>query len=391
MVVRGTRKTYALLSLMMLVGLAYLELYPFTFRVPIDDGGPFQKLLESWAERPSRGDFLANIVAYIPLGFCATMALPYPRSRFGRIIVVVLAGSALSVSFEMAQYYIEGRVTAATDVYANTAGVTIGSIASVLWKESSSAVIHLSFSQPIPLFLLLDWFAYRLYPYVPTTDLHKFWTAVKPLLIAPTPNWSDLLRHSAIWLTLFALVSSFVSSRSFLPSLALVAFLLAARVSIVDKVLSSAEVAGAFIALCLWLILSLLRVRLRALLIAITLGTYILVERLQPFAFQDTDRQFGWVPFRSFMTGSPEINVMAMFEKSFLYGALLYLLNEAGLSLRTSAFFLGCGLFVTSWMEICLPERSAEITDAVLALMIAIAFSLVQLASEERSRRTAKR
>lgn len=380
MIIRGNRRTYALLTFVLIAILVYLELYPFAFRVPHDDGGAVHKLIQSWADRPSRGDFLANIMAYIPLGFCATMSLSRPKSILGRFPIVVLVGSALSMVFELVQYFVDGRVTAATDVYANTIGVILGSTIAVFLNDDSNFVFRLNLVEKrVPSYLILDWLAYRLYPYVPTTDLHKFWQAVKPLVLAPTINLYELWRHTAIWLTIFVLIEAVVSRRrSLTGAFVFVACLLGARISIVDKVLSTAEVSGAGLAVCLWLVFLLMSNRRRASTIAAILGSYIIVDRLQPFEFQDTRRGFGWLPFRSFLNGSPEINVMALFEKSFLYGALLYLLVEAGLRLRDSAVLLACALFVTSWAETCLPGRSAEITDAVLVLLIASAFGLIR-------------
>ena len=101
MIVRGTRKTFALLTLVVVAVLCYLELYPFAFRMPTDGEGPFRKLIESWAERPSRGDFVANVLAYIPLGLFATLALASPRTVLRWSPVVTIVGAALSVVLEL--------------------------------------------------------------------------------------------------------------------------------------------------------------------------------------------------------------------------------------------------------------------------------------------------
>ena len=66
------------------------------------------------------------------------------------------------------------------------------------------------FSKPIPFLLLGAWTAYRTYPYVPTTDLHKFWEALKPVVLSPNLQSYDLGRHTTIWLTLFALIEGYV-------------------------------------------------------------------------------------------------------------------------------------------------------------------------------------
>jgi VanZ family protein len=378
-VIRGSRNTYAVLTLIVAGVLVYLELYPFSFRVPLHGTGAVRKLVESWTERPSRGDFIANVLAYIPLGFCATKAIGFPRNLLGRAILIVLAGSALSIAFELAQYFVDGRVTSAADVCANTLGVLFGAVAAAIWAKNANFALRIGiFSEPIPLLLIGAWTAYRTYPYVPTTDLHKFWEALKPIVLTPNLTFNDLWRHTTIWLVLFALLESILGRRrSVIGAVLFAVFLIGARILIVDRTLSMAEVAGAGLALCVWPLGLLLPLRVRASLLALVFGGYIVVERLQPFLFEATPRGFGWLPFRSFMTGSLEIDLMAFLEKCFLYGSLLFLLIEAGWRLRNSALFIALALFATSWVETYLPGRSAEITDAVMVLLIAVGFGLL--------------
>ena len=77
------------------------------------------------------------------------------------------------------------------------------------------------------------------------------------------------------------------------------------------------------------------------------------------------------------MAGSIAVNVISFCEKSFLYGSLLYLFTEASGRLRTAVLVVGGALFVTSWLETYLPGRSAEITDPVMVLLLAGAFTLL--------------
>ena len=379
MIVQLNRNAYTALTLIIVGGLAYLELYPFVFRVPPDDSGAVRKLFESWVEPPSRGDFIANILAYMPLGFCATRAFNFPRSLLGRLPLIILVGSGLSLGFELAQYFVDGRVTSIADVCANTLGVVFGAASAAIWAKNTNLVLRVGiFAKPVPLILLGAWTAYRTYPYVPTTDLHKFWEAIKPLVLTPTPPPYDLWRHTTIWLVLFALVEAVLGRRRSIGSaLLLVGFLTGARISIIGQALSIAELAGAGTALFLWALALLIAVRLRASVLALMLGAYIIVERLQPFLFQGSPKAFGWLPFRSFMTGSLEIDLMAFLEKSFLYGSLLFLLTETGFRLRTVSIVLALLLFATSWAETYLPGRSAEITDAMMVMLIGLGFSLL--------------
>jgi multisubunit Na+/H+ antiporter MnhB subunit len=61
---------------------------------------------------------------------------------------------------------------------------------------------------------------------------------------------------------------------------------------------------------------------------------------------------------------------MSFLEKAFLYGALIWLLGKSGLGTRVSTILVAILLFATSWAETRLPGRSAEITDALMALLI---------------------
>ena len=72
------------------------------------------------------------------------------------------------------------------------------------------------------------------------------------------------------------------------------------------------------------------------------------------------------------------VNTLSFFEKVFLYGSLLFLLTETGVRLGISALLVASCLFATSWLETYLPGRSAEITDAVMALLIALIFALLR-------------
>jgi hypothetical protein len=100
--------------------------------------------------------------------------------------------------------------------------------------------------------------------------------------------------------------------------------------------------------------------------------------RLEPFQFETPTRAFSWTPFLSFINGSTDVNVESFLEKVFYYGSLVWLTTETGVELRISAILVGAVLLITSGLEIYLPQRSAEVSDALIALIIA---SLIALAN----------
>ena len=375
----GRSRNYAIVTGLVAMVIVYGSLYPFEFSVPADGSGPLGALLDSWADRPAAGDFLANILLYMPLGFFGMLSFPRNVRLALRLLLVVAGGAVLSVAMELTQYYDVGRDTAATDLYANTIGTLIAApVAIVFSGRVRFPLFHEIAARPLPVSLIAACVGYRLYPYVPTIDLHKYWHALRPVILDPIPAPVALYRHVAIWLTLFALIEAiFGRRRSAVLALLFAAFILCARVLIVSTMLGAAEVVGAAVAICLWRFLLAVGQRLRAGLLCLVLGGYVVVDRLQPFDFEPFARPFGWVPFNGFMTGSIEIDVLSFLEKCFLYGSLLFLLGSAGMRLAPAAILVAGMLLATSWAETYLPGRSAEITDALMTVLIAAGFALI--------------
>jgi VanZ family protein len=365
--------------------IVYGSLYPFTFRQPEDGVGPLRNLLQSWTETPGRGDFAANIFLYLPLGLFGSLAVAGNGRPSLRTLLVVLTGGLLSTGMELAQYYIAARVSAADDVYANLIGTVLGALAgnlagaNSLWLPLRQATVN-----RVPSLLLALWLGYRLYPYVPTIDLHKYWEAIRPVVLNPHPTSYDLFRYTAIWSAIGSLVEAIGGRRRcWLLFPFFIAAVLVAKVVIVGTTLSAAEIAGAAVALALWLLLAVAAsAQIRVTLIALLFAAYIVAERLAPFQFTVYGPAFGWIPFRSLLYGSLELNILSFLEKAFLYGAMIWLLDKSGLRLGTSTILVAVVLFGTSLAETYLPGRSAEITDALMSLLIGAIITAVQTPAE---------
>ncbi|WP_428662869.1 VanZ family protein [Reyranella sp.] len=370
--------SFGLITAIIIAVIAHGSLYPFQFRIPATGDGPISALMRSGMARSGRGDLIANVLLYMPLGCFGVLSLP--RCLRVRLLIVAVFGALLSASVELIQYFEAERVTSAADLYANLAGTILGGLGATLlsrpWRVPLTAVFS---PKPIPLALIAAWTGYRLYPYVPTIDLHKYWNALKPIVLHPVLSFESLYSHTTIWLTIFALIGTLVGQRgAAMLSVLFCGFVLTARVLIVGTVLSVSEVAGAAAAICLLPLLHRLSSRQKAASLFALLGVTVLIGRLQPFEFAPMPRDFEWMPFLSLMRGSLAVNVMSLFEKSFLYGSLIYLFIEAGGRLPTAALVVSLTLFATSCTQMYLPDRSAEITDAVIALLLAIGFALTR-------------
>ncbi|HUD57938.1 MAG TPA: VanZ family protein [Acetobacteraceae bacterium] len=370
-----------LVTAIMAAVILYGSFYPFEFRILPHGIGPVATFLESWNARPGRGDFIANILLYLPFGFFFMLGFRSEPRMERALFVVVLASAPMSLSVELTQYYVEGRVTAVSDFYTNVLGTLLGALAA----RAIGASFNLPYvgevsAQPVPTLLILAWLAYRMYPYVPTIDLHKYWNALKPIVLTPSLTGEDLFRETTIWLTLYAVIDAVIERRRSVwlaPLFAVV--MLCAKVLIVNTVLRVAELAGAGVAFAVWLVLMTLPLplRLRAAIVGIVLCVYVIVLRLEPFAFQAFARPFDWIPFFGLMHGSLQVDALAFLEKFFLYGSMLFLLGEALGRRLPAAIFVAVLLFSTSWAELYLPDRSGEITDALMSVMIAVVFALL--------------
>jgi hypothetical protein len=107
----------------------------------------------------------------------------------------------------------------------------------------------------------------------------------------------------------------------------------------------------------------------------------VVAQRLEPFHFAGPAHPFGWIPFLSFMHGSIQVDTLSFLEKGFLYGSLIWLLEKIGVRLPLATLGVAAVLLATSLVEVHLPGRSAEITDAVMALFIGSVIALVRRAA----------
>jgi VanZ family protein len=386
---RLLRPKSALIAALVTAVIVYGSLYPFVFRAHAQDGlgAAIAALLTTWARPTSRGDIVSNVLLYVPLGLFTVHALAgLPRAL--RIGLATILGLGICIAVELVQFYEAARNSTMSDVYCNTLGTLIGAIAGVVLHRG----IKLPFMgqvawQPFPVLLLVSWGGYRLYPYVPAIDLHKYWDALKPLVFSPTVTADSLYRHTVTWLVLAVLLEAlFDAQRRRLMFLLLAPAVLFARILIIGTVLSPSEVAGAALALLLWLAL-LSHVPVRAGIVALLLVGGIVVQSLAPFEFLSYAREFSWIPFRSFMRGSMETNALSMFEKVFTYGSLLWLLTRAGLSLASATIVSAALVFALRYAQVYLPGRSAEITDVVMVLVLAL---VMKLLADEPAPRHAK-
>lgn len=114
---------YLLLAYVLLI--VYGSLYPFSgWR---DQGvSPFAYLSERLPRYITAFDVVTNLIAYMPLGFFALLALhPHPRGKRA-FAAASLASCALSLAMEALQTYLPSRYSSNLDLATNSLGAIIG-------------------------------------------------------------------------------------------------------------------------------------------------------------------------------------------------------------------------------------------------------------------------
>ncbi len=374
------------LALIAIIGMiAYGSLYPFAFHRVEGGIGPLHTLLAGWSKTPGRGDFVSNILLYMPLGFIGTITVGR-RVGLSQLALMLAIGFSLSLTVEILQYYDGGRDTEATDLYANTLGTAIG--AAVGWffgQDFRLPLLREISANRVPALLLTAWLGYRLYPYVPTIDLHKYWNALKPVFLQPRLPPDALFRHVAVWLAICVMIEKIAGDRRAGGLIGrFAAFLIFASVLIISTRVTLAQIAGIAVAFAIWRLLP--SFAARVLVAAVLIGAYVVVFRLDPFAFSATPGPYSWMPFLSFMRGSIDVDVQSFFEKFFLYGGLIWLLAEAGLATRKATLLVAAIVLAASFIQVYIPGRSAEITDAILALATGEFIRALKVGAANRTR-----
>jgi VanZ family protein len=359
----------------------YGSLYPFGF----SGTGPFTAdvthLLGTWHQPPqSRGDLLANLVLYAPLGLAIMLVLEGVASRFLALILTVLAGAVLSLTVELTQFYDASRVSVLSDVYLNIAGSLGGAIIGWAggWGLEKASWPHGS-APAFARVLLLAWLGWRLYPYVPVVDLHKYWHAVRPLLSAAPLTPFNVFRYATLWLCVsFLLQTGFRPVRPLLWLFWMIAAFFAAKILVVGQYMSREEIFGALTALVLDGVFFRRYPKIGTPVLAALLTVLVVLLRVLPWNPSASLKQFQWIPFFGFLHGSLQVNLISFCEKFCTYGLLILLLTASGMRLAAATALACMMLLATSALETLEVGRSAEVTDAVLALACGVVYALLK-------------
>ena len=127
------------LTLATILLILYGSLFPFRFSSlrEVDVWGLITGL---GFARTSRGDVVANLLLYIPLGMCLMLAWPQRWTRTRGFIWAVALGTLLSLLVELLQVHASSRVSSLTDLVLNAAGTAIGALGAIIYLAMGSTI-----------------------------------------------------------------------------------------------------------------------------------------------------------------------------------------------------------------------------------------------------------
>jgi VanZ family protein len=367
--------------LLLLIALTiYGSLYPWRF-AGHDVSNPVSIVLHSWPQGWTRfvlRDLVVNLAVYFPLGLLAFALLRRRLSTPAALAWTFAGALALAGSMEVVQVYIPGRYASGMDVVADVAGALCGAALAPLLHRPLHRVFSTRPNPPsrAPVILLAAWICWRLFPFFPALSRGKMTGAVGALFHGPAGSAVDVWASAAdLFVAVFAATAAFGGRGGWCLSGALV--VVAAQPLIVTRTLTPADIAGSLLAAALWLGLPR---RLRLPCSIGLLGTAVVLRELEPFQFSLRGAPFSWQPFAASFGAEHGSAVIVLSRKVFEYGAGIWLLQSSGRGFVFSGGLVIVMLCLLEVLQMHIPGRSPEITDPLLALLLALFFRNVKSA-----------
>ncbi|MFZ0936270.1 MAG: VanZ family protein [Bryobacteraceae bacterium] len=360
------------LLLLVVAIVVYGSLYPwhFTFAGRPE---PVAVLLHSWPavwDRFLLRDVVINVLLYMPLGAVACLVW-LPRFPRAAVAAATALGFVLSLSMELLQNYVPGRVTSLSDLATNTLGAAVGAfLALVLAPEIIPPLrSQVRRASPGTALLLACWGAYQLYPLFPIFSSTHLRQVLHAFLVTRTISPVDAWAAAAEWFAAaLALEAIFGRLRaSWLAACMLVLWL---RIFMPSRSVTLDELAGAAFALLAWEILP----SKRRLLIGVWMAlSAIVLAELAPFHFTRHAAPFYWTPLGATFENERWGALVILLRKAFFYGSTIWLLVRSGIRYPVAGIALAANLFVLETVQRYLPGRTPEITDSLIAVVMTAA------------------
>jgi VanZ family protein len=186
-----TRRPALVITCACIVFIVYGSLFPFNFQATAQPFTAHSFELNPWR---NRSDALDNVLLFAPLGTSIFFAF---RSVAARIATAAGLWAALGIGMQLLQLYVPGRVGSMADAFNNAIGMLVGLLlgrATATWLCRKQAIGR--FGDPLAMFLVVAWYAYESFPFLPTLDVGLLASHIKPVLAATEFEPVRFFRHA---------------------------------------------------------------------------------------------------------------------------------------------------------------------------------------------------
>lgn len=336
---------------------------------------PFWVLLRAWPVHPDTSalkDIGINLVLYMPLGASGYLSAPKGWPKYLHFVGPVAFALLLSGSIEIAQLYDATRDASAADVVCNVAGAVAGVILTSLFLQLV-ALFHPKRSPAVrdwsAVLLLLCWLAYQGLAVVPSGR----WRSGMQDLVPPMVLLGDTAALVVGWVVVGALADVLLGRRGARYLLAAMLAPLPARLLTGDPTAAGASIAAGLLGLFFWLALP-VEVQEGRLALAAIACILLTIRGLSPFHLLEHPSSIDWVPFDALFGVERQAGLLLFLRKVFDYGAPIWLLWRSRIGVWTAGLTIAALLTALEITQRYLPGRVAEITDPLLALLLAWIF-----------------
>jgi len=372
--------------------IVYGSLYPWDFHSSQLGASPLWVLIHSWPTRVDRflvRDIAVNVLLYMPVGVFGLLALRQNCRTAFAVTVTVLIALTLSSSIEMTQLFDDARECSASDVACNVSGTVLGVALGYFYQHWLKGFLvraeRANLLNPSGAILLLyTWLAYQGFPLFPVLSRTRVAEKVRDLFAAGSVSPIETFTYFVEWLIVAQLLESVLGAGRTRRLFPLLLLLLPAKLLIAGRTATWSELAGAVLAyICSYFLSEYQR---RAALVAGSIVSLLILRGLAPYHWSTVSNPFSWIPFSGFLAADRELGLLTFLQKCFWYGSAVWLLRAAGWRLARAAAAVAMLLGVIEVMQIHLPDRVAEITDPLLALLLAATLGLLDRLQSLHSR-----
>ena len=371
--------------------IVYGSLYPWDFHSAQLAGNPLWVLIHSWPTGNYRSllrDIAVNLLIFVPVGVFGFLAL---RQNFRTSVaasVTLLFAPVLSSSIEMIQLFDDGRECTASDVVLNVSGTAVGIVLGRLYQQwlkrllartETSKLLHPSGA----ILLFYTWLAYQAFPLFPV--LSRAWLHAKldAIFAAIAVSPLETFTYFGEWLVAAQLLEYVLGQERTYRWFPLLLIAPPVKLFIVDRTFTWSELAGAGLAYVCSYFLS--RYQWRRAAVAGLIVSLLIVRGFVPYQWSRAANPFSWIPFSGFLKAERGFGMLVFLQKCFWYGSAVWLLRATGWRFARAAAAVVLLLAAIELIQLHIPGRVAEITDPLLALILAVTFGLLDRPQNPRN------